>query len=50
MTADQLSHNPATTIRYDLPVSSRVVITLYGLLGEEVATVVDEVQDRGTDS
>jgi hypothetical protein len=39
--------NPATTIRYDLPVSSRVVITLYGVLGEKVATVVDEVQDAG---
>jgi len=39
--------NPSTTIRYDLPVSSHVVLKLYSVLGEEVVTLLDEVQEAG---
>ncbi|MGB6033002.1 MAG: T9SS type A sorting domain-containing protein [Bacteroidota bacterium] len=39
--------NPSTTIRYDMPASSHVVIRLYSVLGEEVVTLVDEVQEAG---
>jgi len=39
--------NPSTTIRYDLPVKSTVSMRIYNLLGEEVRTLVDEVEDAG---
>jgi hypothetical protein len=40
--------NPATDIRYDLPVSSHVNLAIYNILGQEVAKLVDEPQIAGT--
>ena len=39
--------NPVTTIQYELPQRSVVKITIYDLLGKEVATLVSETQDAG---
>jgi hypothetical protein len=39
--------NPSTTILYGLPRHSRVVLKVYSLLGQEIATLVDDVQDAG---
>jgi hypothetical protein len=39
--------NPATTIRYDLPRASHVTLTVYDLLGREVATLIDGVEEPG---
>jgi photosystem II stability/assembly factor-like uncharacterized protein len=39
--------NPATTIRYTLPASGHVRLTIYDLLGREIATVINEEQDAG---
>lgn len=39
--------NPSTVIRYVLPNSGRVNITVYDVLGKEVARLVDEVQEAG---
>jgi len=39
--------NPATTIRYAIPSAGRVTLRIYSLLGEEVRTLVDGVQERG---
>lgn len=40
--------NPGTTIQYSLPERSSVVLKVYDILGNEVATPVDEVKNRGT--
>jgi type IX secretion system substrate protein len=39
--------NPSTIIRYSLPVESHVLLTIYDVLGREVATILDGIQDPG---
>ncbi|MEC9105955.1 MAG: choice-of-anchor D domain-containing protein [Candidatus Neomarinimicrobiota bacterium] len=39
--------NPQTRIRYDLPENSMVNITVYDMLGREVKTLVNQVQNAG---
>ncbi|MHB1050371.1 MAG: right-handed parallel beta-helix repeat-containing protein [Bacteroidota bacterium] len=39
--------NPTTTIRFTLPQSAMVKLTIYDLLGREIETLVDEVQSAG---
>jgi uncharacterized delta-60 repeat protein len=40
--------NPETEITYALPQQTHVVLKLYNLLGQEVKTLVDDVQSAGT--
>jgi hypothetical protein len=40
--------NPSTVISYQLPVSSDVVLKVYDVLGNEVATLVDEYKPEGS--
>jgi murein tripeptide amidase MpaA len=42
--------NPSTVINYSIPVSGQVKITVYNLLGSEVAVLVDEFREAGTHS
>ncbi|MBN2103687.1 T9SS type A sorting domain-containing protein [bacterium] len=39
--------NPSTTIRYTVPKSCHVTLTIYDLLGKEIATLVNETQSPG---
>jgi hypothetical protein len=39
--------NPTTIIGYELPISGRVTIVVYDVLGQEVERLVDEVQPAG---
>ncbi|MFQ5772637.1 MAG: T9SS type A sorting domain-containing protein [bacterium] len=39
--------NPSTTISYDLPVASKVKLTVFNILGQEIATLVDDYQEAG---
>ena len=40
--------NPSTTIRYQLPVSSRVALSVYNLIGQKVAVLVSKRQPAGS--
>lgn len=42
--------NPLTVIRYEIPVESRVTLTIYDLLGSVVAVLEDDVKQRGVRS
>ena len=42
--------NPTTTLKYQLPITSKVDLRVYNLLGQVVATLVDEVQPSGSKS
>jgi hypothetical protein len=39
--------NPVTTIHYALPKSGQVSVKVYNLLGQEVGTLVNEIQEAG---
>jgi len=39
--------NPVTTIDYDLSEQSHVTITIYDLLGRQIKTLVNQIQDAG---
>lgn len=39
--------NPSTVISYQLPARSQVSLKVYDILGREVVTLVNEVQDAG---
>lgn len=40
--------NPSTVVSFDLPVASRVTITVFNVLGQKVATIVDEEMEAGS--
>jgi|GEM_PF-1346200 len=42
--------NPVTTIRYELPVDSKVSLKVYNILGQAVGVLADEVQNAGSKS
>ena len=39
--------NPVTTLRYNLPENSLVNITIYDMLGRQVKTLINQIQDVG---
>jgi len=39
--------NPITIINYELPIESKVTLKVYDMLGKEIETLVEKVQDAG---
>ena len=39
--------NPSTTIKYEIPEKSIVIIKVYNLLGNEIATLINEEKNSG---
>jgi hypothetical protein len=39
--------NPVTTISYELPVQTHVILKVYNIIGQEVGTLVNEIQRPG---
>ena len=39
--------NPVTTIKYDIPITSFVTLKIYNILGQEIATLVNEYKHAG---
>ncbi|HVO75296.1 MAG TPA: T9SS type A sorting domain-containing protein, partial [Ignavibacteriaceae bacterium] len=42
--------NPSTVIRYQLPENTLVILKVYDILGKEVVTLVDQLQNAGSHS
>jgi hypothetical protein len=40
--------NPSTTIRFSLPLANQVQLKVYNMLGQEVATVLNEFKNAGS--
>jgi hypothetical protein len=40
--------NPSTTLSYDIPIATVVRLSVFDILGREVALVVEEPQDPGS--
>jgi len=40
--------NPTTTIRVKLPQTNHVTLKVYNMMGQEIATLVDQVKQAGT--
>ena len=39
--------NPSTTIKYGLPQSAEISLTVYNLMGQEIISLIDETQEAG---
>ncbi len=39
--------NPLTKIRYEVPIKSKISLKVFDILGKEIMTLVDQVQDAG---
>jgi len=39
--------NPSTTIKYSLPYSSEVIIRIYNIIGQEIITLVNQIENSG---
>lgn len=39
--------NPITKIRYEVPIRSKISLKVFDILGKEIRTLVDQVQDAG---